>query len=70
MKSSHIHDNDGTGDQHGVIGDGKIDFLPYFKLLGERNSYCIFEVRPKEAAIENLKQFRNEIAPRLQGRTL
>jgi sugar phosphate isomerase/epimerase len=65
VKSAHIHDNDGKLDQHSIIGEGTIDFLPYFKLLGAQNAYCIFEVRPKEAAVECLKRFREKIAPRL-----
>jgi sugar phosphate isomerase/epimerase len=31
----HIHDNDGTKDQHLVPGDGKIDFAPIVKALRE-----------------------------------
>jgi len=26
IRQFHMHDNDGTGDQHGPIGSGKIDF--------------------------------------------
>lgn len=34
----HLHDNDGTRDQHLVIGEGKIDFRTILRILKE-NSY-------------------------------
>lgn len=65
IKSAHIHDNDGKTDQHSVIGEGTIDFLPYFQMLAKLNAWCIFEVRPKEAALECRNRFWRDIAPRL-----
>ena len=47
LSTSHIHDNDGTDDQHHIMGEGNIDYAKVFKNLGERNltyynleSYC------------------------------
>jgi sugar phosphate isomerase/epimerase len=65
IRSSHLHDNDGKWDMHDIIGNGSINFLPYLKLLAEQNAWCIFEVRPKESAVESLRRFREVIAPRL-----
>ncbi|MEO0083563.1 MAG: sugar phosphate isomerase/epimerase [candidate division WOR-3 bacterium] len=57
IKNVHIHDNDGEWDQHNIIGEGNIDFKPYFEFLSNLNPYYIFEVRPKESAIECVKRF-------------
>jgi sugar phosphate isomerase/epimerase len=67
IRSSHIHDNDGTGDQHEIIGNGNIDFLPYFRMVAEQNAYCIFEVRPREAALESLRRYQKKLAPKLMS---
>lgn len=65
VRSSHLHDNDGNWDMHDIIGNGKVNFIPYLKLLAEQNAWCIFEVRPKESAVESLRRFREVLAPRL-----
>jgi sugar phosphate isomerase/epimerase len=65
IKNCHIHDNDSEWDQHNIIGEGKIDFIPYFKMLADTDSYLIFEVRPKESAVECLKRFNSILAPKL-----
>lgn len=57
IKNVHIHDNNGEWDQHNIIGEGNIDFKPYFEFLNNLNTYYIFEVRPKESAIECVKRF-------------
>lgn len=57
IKNCHIHDNNGEWDQHNIIGEGNIDFQPYFELLADADTYYIFEVRPKESAIECVKRF-------------
>jgi sugar phosphate isomerase/epimerase len=69
IRSSHLHDNDGKWDMHDVIGNGKIDFLPYLRMLAAQNAWCIFEVRPRESAVECLRRFREHLAPRLQDST-
>jgi sugar phosphate isomerase/epimerase len=65
IRSSHLHDNDGKWDMHDVIGNGSINFVPYLRMLAEQNAYCIFEVRPKESAVESLHRYRDVIAPQL-----
>jgi sugar phosphate isomerase/epimerase len=67
IRSSHVHDNSGERDQHAIIGEGNIDFLPYFRLIAEQKAYCIFEVRPREAAVECLRRFRTAYAPKLSA---
>ena len=64
IRSSHLHDNDGKWDMHDIIGNGSINFIPYLRLLAEQNAWCIFEVRPRESAVECLTRFRERIAPR------
>lgn len=65
IKNCHVHDNNSEWDQHNIIGEGKIDFIPYFKMLAGTDSYLIFEVRPKESAVECLKRFNAIIVPKL-----
>ncbi|MEJ2695222.1 MAG: sugar phosphate isomerase/epimerase [Candidatus Sulfobium sp.] len=38
----HLHDNDGTSDQHLPIGDGTFDFREFFGLL--RNLKCVYTI--------------------------
>jgi sugar phosphate isomerase/epimerase len=52
-----MHDNNGEWDQHNIIGEGNIDFKPYFELLADSDNYYIFEVRPKESAMECVNRF-------------
>ena len=47
LSTTHIHDNDGTSDQHHLIGEGNIDFPPILQKLKELGvkyynleSYC------------------------------
>ncbi len=65
IKNCHIHDNNGEWDQHNIIGEGNINFQPYFELLVNTDTYFIFEVRPKESGLECIKRFDQIIAPRL-----
>ncbi|MEO0132889.1 MAG: sugar phosphate isomerase/epimerase [candidate division WOR-3 bacterium] len=58
IKNVHIHDNDGAWDQHNIIGEGNIDFKYYFDYLTSIDTSYIFEVRPKESALECLRRFR------------
>jgi len=63
---SHVHDNSGLRDEHSALGRGRIDFLPFFRLLENTNALMVFEVRPKEAALESLRYFEQEIEPHLR----
>jgi sugar phosphate isomerase/epimerase len=62
---SHLHDNHGREDEHLAIGMGNIDFVPMFRLLAETPALLVFEVRPKEGAVECLGYFDRRIAPKL-----
>lgn len=57
IKNVHIHDNNGEWDQHNIIGEGNIDFKPYFEYLQDSDANYIFEVRPKESAMECIRRF-------------
>jgi sugar phosphate isomerase/epimerase len=65
---SHVHDNSGLRDEHSALGRGRIDFLPFFRLLEKTDALIVFEVRPKESALESLRYFEKEIEPRLLGK--
>jgi sugar phosphate isomerase/epimerase len=62
---SHVHDNSGLRDEHSALGRGRIDFLPFFRLLEKTDALVVFEVRPKESALESLRYFEKEIEPQL-----
>jgi sugar phosphate isomerase/epimerase len=63
---SHVHDNSGLRDEHSALGRGRIDFLPFFRLLEKTDALVVFEVRPKESALESLRYFEKEIEPHLR----
>ncbi|OYD17414.1 hypothetical protein CH330_00145 [candidate division WOR-3 bacterium JGI_Cruoil_03_51_56] len=65
IHESHLHDNHGVRDEHLVLGNGTIDFLPFSQMLANTDAFLIFEVRPKEAALRCLDYFNLQIAPRL-----
>jgi sugar phosphate isomerase/epimerase len=60
----HLHDNDGTGDQHLPVGQGKIDFGPIFKSLTDFAPGATLALEAHtdiKAKIENLKYIRRLI---------
>jgi sugar phosphate isomerase/epimerase len=63
---SHVHDNSGLRDEHSALGRGRIDFVPFFELLEKTDALVVFEVRPKESALESLRYFDKEIEPHLR----
>jgi sugar phosphate isomerase/epimerase len=63
---SHVHDNSGLRDEHSALGRGRIDFLPFFRLLEKTDALVVFEVRPKESALDSLRYFEQEIEPHLK----
>jgi sugar phosphate isomerase/epimerase len=63
---SHVHDNSGLRDEHSALGRGRIDFLPFFRLLAKTDALVVFEVRPKESALESLRYFEQKIEPHLK----
>ncbi len=50
VKNCHIHDHNGVQD-HQVIGDGKIDFIYYLKLLENLETSFVLEIRPVGQAL-------------------
>lgn len=46
----HIHDNDGTSDQHRTIGDGKIDFVHVLNAMKGYQRRYVIEARKIETA--------------------
>jgi len=62
---SHVHDNSGLRDEHLALGRGRIDFLPFFRLLEKTDALVVFEVRPRESALASLRYFEKEIEPHL-----
>jgi sugar phosphate isomerase/epimerase len=62
---SHIHDNSGVRDEHLALGRGRIDFVPFFRLLLRTDALLVLEVRPKEAALESRDYFEAVVGPKL-----
>jgi sugar phosphate isomerase/epimerase len=62
---SHVHDNSGIRDEHQVLGRGRIDFVPFFRLLAGTDALIVFEVRPKESALACRDYYHRSIEPRL-----
>ena len=46
----HIHDNDGSSDQHLTIGEGRIDFKHVLSAMGEYQRRYVIEARKIEGA--------------------
>ena len=59
IKNVHIHDNNGKWDEHNIIGNGTLDLEHYLAILADLNPFMIFEVRPRERALECLRRFSN-----------
>ncbi len=57
IRNTHIHDNNGRWDEHNVLGKGTLDLGHYMPILLDLNSYMVFEVRPRERALECLHKF-------------
>ena len=60
VKQVHLHDQNAHGRSHRVIGNGRIDFVRYFRLFQKTDieDFCI-EVRPQNQALvsrDNLKE--------------
>ena len=55
----HIHDNDGTADQHRTIGDGNVDFDTVLRGLRRYTGNFIIESRSFESAVESQVRLRS-----------
>lgn len=58
----HLHDNDGTGDQHACIGDGKIDYAAFVKALQEINYPGIYMLELDKLSDESLRRCRDTLS--------
>jgi sugar phosphate isomerase/epimerase len=57
VRNCHVHDHNGRQD-HLVVGDGLMDFAAYFAQIQDLDCPLIFEVRPREKAVESRDRFR------------
>ena len=55
----HIHDIHPTLGSHQVVGEGVLDFRPHIRFLAslQKSPQYVFEVRPREFALESLEAF-------------
>lgn len=58
----HIHDNSGTRDDHAPVGEGKIDFELYFRLLADHAPEAVWTMEAHsrdslERAVHNIAKF-------------
>ena len=53
IRNIHVHDNDGTADQHLTIGDGNIDFQKHLSRLNGYKGRYIIESRSLESAVSS-----------------
>lgn len=49
----HVHDNDGTSDQHLTVGDGSIDFAAHLGKLSGYRGLHIIESKSLESAVDS-----------------
>lgn len=65
----HLHDNDGTADQHVAIGDGKIDYSPLLKWLTKikRHPILTLELPHKTHVIKSITHVQSWLAEIQEG---
>lgn len=61
IKEVHLHDNDGSGDDHLAIGDGNVDFDTVFKMTDELNCVYTIEAHTVENARKSLERIEKYI---------
>lgn len=54
IRTCHVHDNNGKSD-HQVVGEGNVDFNWHFDKMKDRDIIYILEVRPRDKAVESVK---------------
>lgn len=52
----HLHDNDGSSDQHLPIGEGTFDFRTLFSSLEKRDYLCTIEARTPECVMKSMEK--------------
>ena len=64
LKGCHLHDNDGTGDQHQYLGNGTIQWAPFFEALKEKapEARLVLEYAklPPEGMAKHVEKVRKE----------
>lgn len=62
----HLHDNDGSGDQHRPLGGGTIDFVPLLDILAREGYHgpLILEM----GSVEDLRRCREYLVQRASSR--
>lgn len=65
----HLHDNDGTADQHIAIGDGKIDYSPLANWLAKikRHPTLTLELPHKTHVIKSLRRVQSWLTKIQEG---
>jgi sugar phosphate isomerase/epimerase len=66
LREVHLHDNDGTHDDHLPVGEGNIDFLLLFEFLQRRNIHPTLTLEPHEekhlyASLAGLHRFFSQM---------
>jgi sugar phosphate isomerase/epimerase len=54
----HLHDNDGSADQHLPIGEGTFDFTEFFGLLARNNCVHTIEAHTPEHVLKSLEYLK------------
>lgn len=62
----HLHDNDGTSDQHLPMGEGGFDFRQFFSLLKDRERVHTLEAHTQEHALRSM-QYHARVTEGLKG---
>ncbi|GAB4484943.1 MAG: sugar phosphate isomerase/epimerase [Thermodesulfovibrionales bacterium] len=55
----HLHDNNGSSDQHLPVGEGTFDFRTFFDLLGSRDCVATIEAHSPDRVIRSLSNLVN-----------
>ncbi len=54
----HLHDNNGTSDQHLPVSDGTFDFKTFFGLLDDKNCIYTIEAHSPENVLKSMKALK------------
>ncbi len=63
----HLHDNDGKGDQHRVIGEGTFPFKLLFKIMKGKDCLYTIEAHSKDGAMKSIECLNSMITAPLKG---
>lgn len=54
----HLHDNNGSADQHYPVGDGTFDFDRFFALLGKKECLRTIETHTPERVLKSIQRLK------------